>query len=90
MKNVAVIGAGNWGKNLVRVFDELGVLRAVCDTRPEVEERLRAPHHDFEFHTQPEAVFADPGTLAVAIATPAATHFDLASKALAAGKDVYV
>ena len=34
--NVAVVGSGYWGKNLVRVFHELGVLRLVCDTRDEV------------------------------------------------------
>jgi len=31
-KNVAVIGCGYWGKNLVRVFSQLGALRCVCDT----------------------------------------------------------
>ena len=30
---LAVIGCGYWGKNLVRVFSELGALRCVCDTR---------------------------------------------------------
>ncbi len=31
-KRVAVIGAGKWGKNLVRIFFEIGVLRAVVDS----------------------------------------------------------
>ena len=30
-KNIAVVGCGYWGKNLVRNFFELGVLVAVCD-----------------------------------------------------------
>ena len=30
--NLALIGAGSWGKNLARVFHELGVLRAICDS----------------------------------------------------------
>ena len=37
MKNertVAVVGAGYWGKNLVRNFDAIGVLAAICDRRP--------------------------------------------------------
>ena len=30
-KNVAVIGAGYWGRNLVRNFHQLGALSVVCD-----------------------------------------------------------
>ena len=30
-KNIAVIGAGYWGKNLVRNFYQLGVLKTICD-----------------------------------------------------------
>lgn len=33
--NVAVIGSGYWGRNLVRNFYELGVLACVCDRSPE-------------------------------------------------------
>ena len=29
---LAVVGCGYWGKNLVRVFSQLGALRCVCDT----------------------------------------------------------
>ncbi len=32
---IAVFGYGQWGRNLVRVFHELGALHAVCDDRPE-------------------------------------------------------
>ena len=30
-KNIAVVGCGYWGKNLVRNFFELGVLCSICD-----------------------------------------------------------
>ncbi len=30
-KNIAVIGCGYWGKNLVRNFHELNSLNAICD-----------------------------------------------------------
>ena len=30
-KNIAVVGTGYWGKNLVRNFAELGALRIICD-----------------------------------------------------------
>ena len=31
-QHIAVVGIGYWGKNLVRTFDSLGVLRTVCDS----------------------------------------------------------
>ncbi len=31
-KNIAVVGCGYWGKNLVRNFYDLGALRAICDS----------------------------------------------------------
>ncbi len=33
---VAVIGAGYWGKNLVRVFHQLNALACVCDKNEQV------------------------------------------------------
>ena len=35
-KNIAVVGCGHWGKNLVRNFAELGALVAVCDPNDEL------------------------------------------------------
>jgi len=33
--NVAVIGGGYWGVNLIRIFHRLGVLGCICDFKPE-------------------------------------------------------
>ena len=30
-KNIAVVGCGYWGKNLVRNFAKLGALHTICD-----------------------------------------------------------
>jgi len=35
MKNIAVIGAGYWGKNLVKKFVDLGSLSTICDSDKE-------------------------------------------------------
>jgi UDP-2-acetamido-3-amino-2,3-dideoxy-glucuronate N-acetyltransferase len=87
--NIAVIGNGYWGKNLVRNFHALGVLKLVCDMRPAA---LEEAHTKFGVSTcySPDAVFRSHDVHAVAIAAPAAHHYELAKASLLAGKDVYV
>jgi UDP-2-acetamido-3-amino-2,3-dideoxy-glucuronate N-acetyltransferase len=90
MRNIAVVGCGYWGKNLVRNFDELEALHTLCDTE---EERLRFFGSQYpKINTTPSFsdVLNDDAIKAVAIATPAETHFRLSREALMAGKDVFV
>src|SRR5215471_175870 len=86
---VAVIGCGYWGKNLVRNFFELGALRTICDANPAVLDEARSKY-DATMVMDIDAVLADPEVDAVVIAAPAAQHYDLARRSLAANKDVYV
>jgi UDP-2-acetamido-3-amino-2,3-dideoxy-glucuronate N-acetyltransferase len=86
---VAVLGCGYWGKNLVRNFYELGALRVVCDPRQEALDEARSKY-DVCMVTDVESVLSDQEIDAVVIAAPAAQHYDLALRSLAAGKDVYV
>jgi UDP-2-acetamido-3-amino-2,3-dideoxy-glucuronate N-acetyltransferase len=87
---VAVVGAGYWGKNLVRNFYELGALSAVCDARESVEATCKERYADVKFYREYSCVLSDPSITAVALATPAVTHHELAKAALKAGKDVLV
>jgi len=87
---VAVVGMGYWGKNLVRNFHELGALAAVCDSADSVEAALRAQYGGVAFRRRFEEILQDEGVSAVALATPAVTHFAMAKAALEAGKDVFV
>jgi UDP-2-acetamido-3-amino-2,3-dideoxy-glucuronate N-acetyltransferase len=88
--NIGVVGCGNWGRNLVRVFQSLGVLNSICEPSFEGKEIARsiAPHtvlvEDFQEMLQ------DPAIDAVVIATPAATHAKLTCAALSANKHVFV
>jgi UDP-2-acetamido-3-amino-2,3-dideoxy-glucuronate N-acetyltransferase len=85
---VAAIGCGYWGKNLVRNFADLGALAAICDPDREAARKLAERHHtrvaDFD------SVLRDDEIAAVAIAAPAALHAELASRAIEAGKHVFV
>jgi predicted dehydrogenase len=86
---IAVIGCGYWGKNLVRNFHLLGALRLVCDAGEQGRSSATEIAPECPIAADPEQVFAS--TIpAVVIATPAETHFSLARRALESGKDVFV
>jgi UDP-2-acetamido-3-amino-2,3-dideoxy-glucuronate N-acetyltransferase len=88
--SVAVIGSGYWGKNLVRNFHALGVLRAVCDRRVSCFDAFDQQYPDVACCSAMSDIMNDPGINAVAIATPAETHHRLVEEALLAGKHVFV
>src|SRR6516225_2165251 len=87
---VAVAGVGYWGKNLVRNFAKLGALAALCDAKESVETTYGCHYPDVTFYREYSAMLMDSSINAVALATPAVTHFELAKAALEAGKDVLV
>ncbi|MBN1394774.1 MAG: Gfo/Idh/MocA family oxidoreductase [Pirellulales bacterium] len=89
-KLVAVVGCGYWGKNLVRVFSQLDALKCVCDTDTTRFEKLAIEGDPPRFTDKLSDVLADGSIGAVAIATPAATHYDVVRRCLEAGKDVFV
>jgi pyruvate/2-oxoglutarate dehydrogenase complex dihydrolipoamide dehydrogenase (E3) component len=44
--HIAVIGAGYWGKNLVRNFHQLGVLKTICDGAQQIREEMSKTYPD--------------------------------------------
>ncbi len=88
--NVAVLGCGHWGQNLVRNFQELGALRVVCDPAAGARQKAETIAPGVEIHDRYETVFGRGDIHAVVIATPAETHHSLTMLALGAGKDVFV
>jgi UDP-2-acetamido-3-amino-2,3-dideoxy-glucuronate N-acetyltransferase len=88
--NVAVVGVGYWGKNLVRNFYELGALGVLCDAAESVGADYAGQYPGVMFYREFSAVLADPSIKAVALATPAVAHYEMAKAALEAGKDVLV
>ena len=89
MKKIAVIGAGNWGKNLVKNFYEIGELECVVEMNPTIRERIAEEYPDLKILDSYESLLTS-DIAAVAIATPVPTHFEIASQFLEAGKDVFV
>ncbi len=86
---LAVIGCGYWGKNLVRNFAELGVLRAICDDNQQTLDKFKV-QYDVEGVTDFDKILSMTDVKALVIATPASTHASLVIAALDAGKDVFV
>jgi predicted dehydrogenase len=89
---IAIVGAGYWGPNLVRNFaasDDWSV-RAVCDADIDRARKAVGRYSTIRVTDDFDEVLDDPTVDAVAVATPASTHFALTSAALAAGKHVLV
>lgn len=90
--NIGIIGYGYWGPNLVRNFAEIpGVkVKIISDFKLELLAKAQARYPAITVTTDCQDIFADSQIDAVVIATPVSTHFDLALKALQAGKHVFV
>jgi predicted dehydrogenase len=92
MISVGVIGYGYWGPNLVRNFMAApgSAVVGVCDLRKERLTQLRKLYPGLKICTDPADLIEDTEVDAIVIATPVSSHFDLAMKALKAGKHVLV
>lgn len=88
-KQVIVVGAGNWGKNLVRNFHALGALAGVAETDDRLRDAIATTYPDITTYADFTAAL-ETDVPALVLATPAPTHYELAIAALAAGKDVFV
>lgn len=88
--NVAVVGTGYWGKNLVRNYAAMGCLRLVCDSNPQILQNFLQEYPGIEVTSAFIEVLHCSDVEAVVIASPSETHFTLAKEALTAGKHVYV
>jgi len=90
--NIALIGLGYWGPNLLRNFNSLGVLKSVFDLDSDKIEKFEESYNNVYFGTDWEPHVKDKrfGIDAVAIATPPETHCDIAIRALNMGKHVFI
>ena len=81
---VGLCGHGYWGQNLLRTFssDPRFDVVAVSDIRESARDRVRRTNAAIRLYGDGTEVIDDPEVEAVAIATPAATHFSLARRAL--------
>jgi len=90
--NIAQIGVGYWGPNLLRnlIANKDCNVTTVVDLADERRDFIRGLYPSVNVTADTQQTFDDPSVDAVVIATPAATHFDLAISALKSGKHVLV
>jgi predicted dehydrogenase len=86
------VGLGGWGKNVVRSFGTARdcQLAAICDADEKRVDQYARLYPQAQRFTSYDALLSDRSIDAVALATPAPAHFDMAKRALEASKHVYV
>jgi UDP-2-acetamido-3-amino-2,3-dideoxy-glucuronate N-acetyltransferase len=89
-RDLALVGGGYWGKNLVRNFHALDALYAICDAEPATLAMFDNEYSLVKKTTDFHAILRDQHVRKVAIATPAVYHYEQVKAALLAGKDVFV
>lgn len=89
---VAVVGLGYWGPNLVRNLHSVGSCTSIVvfDTDAERVNRILRQYPTTRAGGSYEELLEDRDVEAVALATPILTHYELARRALEAGKHVMV
>jgi len=87
---LAQVGIGQWGKNLLRNFAELGDVVWLSDADPGRLAEYGARYPSARTTQEFEQVLADDEVDAIVVATPVPTHYELSKRALEAGKHVFV
>ncbi len=92
MLNIAVIGCGYWGPNLVRNFNSLPEceVTTVCDAGPDRLAHMKKLYPLVKTVAEAGEIFSDQTIDAVAIATPVNFHYELGMKSLQAGKHTFL
>ncbi|MCK9572809.1 MAG: Gfo/Idh/MocA family oxidoreductase [Candidatus Omnitrophica bacterium] len=92
MVNIALVGIGYWGPNLLRTFVSLPQVKVcvVCDKNKSAIDKYKSIYPNIRFITDFKSVVEDKNINAVVISTPAITHYEIAMLTLLSGKDVFV
>ena len=92
MFNVAVVGCGYWGPNLIRNFSSLSDCRvkSVCDTNNDRLRHIQGLNSGIEVTSNLDDLLTDESIDAIAIAVPTCLHFEIGKKCLQAGKHVLI
>jgi len=90
--NIAVVGCGYWGPNLIRNFNQIADfnMKVCCDLDPAKLERIKGLYPNVATTNRLEDILRDPEIDAVSIATPVHTHMPIGRRCLESGKHVLI
>ncbi len=89
-KNIAIIGAGHWGKNLIRCFNDLNALKGICDIDKLRSKSFLCEYPKLKIYEDINEIIKDKDIDGVVIAVPVENHFNIAKIALESNKDIFV
>jgi predicted dehydrogenase len=92
MINVAVVGCGYWGPNLIRNFNQLSECRVkvICDVDADRLAEMSRLYPHLETTREYQDIDEDRDIDAVVIATPVRFHYEMAARSLKAGKHTFI
>ncbi len=92
MLNIALVGCGYWGPNLIRNFNSFAECRVkkACDIDKERLKHIKSLYPDVEIVSEFEHLIHDTDIDAIAIATPVRFHFEMAKKSLSTGMHTFI
>src|SRR4030043_25143 len=92
MVSIAIVGAGAWGKNHIRVFSELPNVRLkyICDQDPSKLLSLDKTYPQTKMVENLESIIKDPEVRGVVVTSSAISHYSLSKEIMLADKDVLV
>ena len=92
MTTIGIIGAGYWGPNLIRNFSSISdcQVKYVCDSRPGRLDFISEKYPQVKLCSDYSEILSDTEVDGVVIATPVASHFQIATDVLKKGKDVFI
>ena len=92
MLNVAVVGCGYWGPNLIRNFNSLSEckVKLVCDIDPERLAHMKTLYPEVQGTSEFDDLINNSEIDAIAIATPVRLHYEMAKKSLQVGKHTLI
>ena len=92
MCNIAVVGCGYWGPNLIRNLNSLSdcVLKSVCDINSDRLIHMKSLYPSVETTFNFDDLIKDRDIDAIVVATPVKSHYEMAKKALLAGKHTFI
>jgi len=90
--NIAIVGCGYWGPNLIRNFYQTNDVKVsyVCDSNKEKLKNIKKLYPDIKLSESYSEVLQNEDIDALCIVTPLSTHYKIAKEALLAGKHVLV